>query len=303
MNVNDILGLGKMTDKLLNTIGKGLGWYLEPKQIIRKAKATKKAYELLHDVKQNHNFLVSVKSEDIAVEEILPDINQGLIEKEIIQNYQALEIVEKALSMIDIKQPVSDKEIDEQWIDRYFDSIKKITNEEVKVIWAKILADTVTEKKEYSIRTLDFLRSLSNAEALVFTKLEGLAFKQGRELLLPNFEEFNNKYSIRKQDLWLLEELGILKEGLILTIPQEKGIYIYENSVVIVSPKNGKDEKLNIYKFTNMGIELYNLLGGNRKVNINEYCTFVFKRKGDVKVGKITSISYDMAHHEPLIEI
>ncbi|HBC3594512.1 DUF2806 domain-containing protein [Vibrio parahaemolyticus] len=69
------------------------------------------------------------------------------------------------------KYEANDDPVDPDWFTRWRDSAEKVSNEELRKLWAKALAGEVTTPGSYSLRTLEFLKNLSQLEAEKISKL------------------------------------------------------------------------------------------------------------------------------------
>ena len=66
---------------------------------------------------------------------------------------------------------VSDKEVHPDWVAKWRDGAQDVSDEDVQRLWARTLAGEVASPGRYSLRTLDFLRSVSKAEAELIAKI------------------------------------------------------------------------------------------------------------------------------------
>jgi len=79
-------------------------------------------------------------------------------------------VVHAAAELLD-EPDVSDKPVDPDWATRYFRTAQDISSEEMQLIFGKILAGEIKQPGSFSARTVDFLATLTNEEALSFRKL------------------------------------------------------------------------------------------------------------------------------------
>ena len=63
------------------------------------------------------------------------------------------------------EEEVPDQEPDHDWIARYFEYVKDVSEQDVQKLWAKVLAGTVKSPGSVSLRTLSMLRDMTSAEA------------------------------------------------------------------------------------------------------------------------------------------
>jgi hypothetical protein len=113
-------------------------------------------------------------------------------------------------------RPVSDDPVDPDWLARWHDGAQNVSGEELQRIWARVLAGEIQNPGTYSLRTVEFLRTLSKHDAeliaeaarfrierCLFTgaKFQGVLFFGGN--LLPSF-------GMNIDKLLELETLGII---------------------------------------------------------------------------------------------
>ena len=65
---------------------------------------------------------------------------------------------------------VPDIEPDHDWTARYFNEVQDVSSEEMRSLWAKILAGEVEQPGSTSIRTLDILKNMDRVTANLFRK-------------------------------------------------------------------------------------------------------------------------------------
>ena len=66
---------------------------------------------------------------------------------------------------------VEDSEPDHDWTARFFNEVQDVSSEEMRTLWAKVLAGEIERPGSTSIRTLDILRSLDQKTARLFRRL------------------------------------------------------------------------------------------------------------------------------------
>ena len=79
-------------------------------------------------------------------------------------------VVEDAADELGDKE-VSDHEPDPDWNARYFDYVQDISSEDLRKIWAKILAGEVESPGRTSLRTLETLRNMAKRDAVMFRNI------------------------------------------------------------------------------------------------------------------------------------
>ena len=66
---------------------------------------------------------------------------------------------------------VADHEPDPDWTARYIDSVQDVSSEDLRKIWAKILAGEVESPGRTSLRTLDTLKNMTKRDAEMFSDI------------------------------------------------------------------------------------------------------------------------------------
>lgn len=95
--------------------------------------------------------------------------------------------------------------VESDWVNRWQDHAKNTTNEELRRLWARALAGEVKSPGSYSLRTLEFIKNLSQEEALAISKLGAFAIS-GTIVKVPQLE----KEGINFQFLLKMDELGLI---------------------------------------------------------------------------------------------
>ena len=76
-------------------------------------------------------------------------------------------VVEDAADQLGDDQ-VADHEPDDDWTARFFDDVQDVSSEDMRKIWARILAGEVKDPGRTSLRTLETLRNMTKRDAEVF---------------------------------------------------------------------------------------------------------------------------------------
>ena len=168
------------------------------------------------------------------------------------------------LSQID---DVSSELPDDDWIARFFDYSKDVSDEHVQYLWGRILSREIQQPRTFSVRTLNFLRNLSRSEAELIEKLAPYAVRHERDFIIWD-----------NHDDWLYQHGDIVSDEIILA--GEIGV-LYQGSLGITLFKESRDEEMlvnqyfelrvdrkgincqpfhNVWKFTSVAVELLNLL-------------------------------------------
>ncbi|EXJ49129.1 DUF2806 domain-containing protein [Vibrio parahaemolyticus] len=197
----------------------------------------------------------------------------------------------------------NDDPVDPDWFTRWRDSAEKVTNEELQKLWAKALAGEVTKPGSYSLRTLEFLKNLSQLEAEKISKLAPYVI--GDFIYkLRCIEENGLSFEV----LLEIEELGIITGltggGLSQTMKSldSSGFvqnFQYGGKILIIKSDNPKQSlKLGGYKVTKLGEEILKLgvFPYNHKY-LEELGKSIKPQKFTVTIADITGFSSDKIHY------
>lgn len=151
----DLSGASEPINKLIDAIGSACGALYEPVRIRRRAKAEADA-------------LVVRKQAEIAVDSLASRASARLAQKEIRRQKNIEDIVSQAAK--ELPDQVDSAPVGEDWIAHFFESCQDIGEDDLKKIWAKILAGEVAKPKSFSLRTLSLVRLLTSEEAKRFVE-------------------------------------------------------------------------------------------------------------------------------------
>ena len=70
-----------------------------------------------------------------------------------------------------LPENVSEEEVNSDWIARFFESVKDVSDETMQSLWSSILAGEVAAPGGISLRTLDVLKNLSQQDAREFERI------------------------------------------------------------------------------------------------------------------------------------
>ncbi|MBA6421117.1 DUF2806 domain-containing protein [Pseudomonas sp. 5Ae-yellow] len=169
----DLEGMSQPLTKLVEVVADGVGGLYAPFGTVRAAKADAKA------------MIIRTQAENEAAS--LRDRAKGRLEyRESIRQENIESISVKAAG--ELPTEVSDKPVDKDWILQYLNRAQDVSDSDMQLIWARILAGEVASPGSYSKRTLQSLETLDKEEAIAFTKLCSLAHKeeQGWNLLFDD---------------------------------------------------------------------------------------------------------------------
>lgn len=262
--------------------------------------------KFIHLKESTDNDAYSNREPYINIENLSNIVTTHVVAKEVqkeINIAKSLLIAEEILSS-DQSEP-TDENIEDDWLFRWRDSAATTTSEKLQDLWGRVLAGEMKSPGSYSLRTLDFIRNLSQKEASDIQQLfsfEALNSIIKYEAPKTNYENkhlddfLNAEYLIKMQALGIISGADSL--GYTITLPStDKNSYVnfieYDDKIMQITHDNfNHSMKFKVIIFTPLGLELRSLCS----ISLNtEYLNFIInllKNKGyTVTIGDILTNS------------
>lgn len=340
MNLNDVLGLGKVLpiDKLIdivsNSVGKLSKSYFDKKDVDTKVYEIKKLAEaraeemkiIANAVKENFQITGGIEYKDekvlITSPKELPSFTiEGSIEErtkeriafqEVKRQFNVENVTAFAAEELKNEPPVTEEPVDEDWTTRFFKIVEDVSNEEMQALWGKILAGELKQPKSYSLRTLELIRNLSKKEAETFMKVANFAIRSANNHYIfkgNNEKILSDKYNVYYGDIAVLIEVGLLQPGTLVNhqfLTQQEDfqrVLTIGNIVILVKIKgNTPTVKMPVHVFTNSGNELLKLVKSNPPFEYLTYVANSIKNENvEVKYAHILKYNQEsITHTQPL---
>lgn len=186
--------------------------------------------------------------------------------------------------------------IDFDWLMRFFDAVGNISNEELQKLWGKVLAGEVKNPGNFSLRTLDIVRNMTQKEAKLFNDFCRYILISGDCYCIYSngFSELDNTNKLSKEIITKrgykysthiipLIECGLLSidNSLATDFQSERVLSVYNQNLVSFIMANPDDDvtmSIDAYFLTTCGIELFNVVSqSNDFSSDNEYAISCFK--------------------------
>lgn len=299
---------GKPLEKLIEVVSNGIGTLYRPRKIRKEADAQAYAIKVLENAK------AMAGSESMLIEaETVERIGQRLVAQEIRRQNNIDSVVEKAAEDLKGKQ-VSDDPVDEDWSTRFFGIVQDVSQEEMKILWSKILSKEIERPSTFSMRTLETLRNLSAKEAELFEKIAPLVLCQ-RNYFIFNDDDVLEKLGVKYMDLAQLTECGILLPGTFVRKSYESdpnkdilSAILYGEKVVILSlPQGTKGVDIPVVLLSKAGEELLSLLEPKENMEyIKELAQYVKKMNSAIKMQYAEIVSIEnggVEYKTPTVEL
>lgn len=297
---------GKPLEKLIDVISKGIGTIYRPRSIRKEADA--KAYKI--EVIERAKSKAISEGKEIEIETI-ERIQERIINKEQKKLNNIDNVASVAAEELKNENFVSDEPVNEDWSTRFFNIVEDVSDEEMQLLWGRVLAGEVRRPKSYTLRTLEFLRNLSRDEALVFMRVARLSLYGGGKNIVFNPDKgkyLQDNYQISFSDILQLKELGLLNSDPNLElkieapIKDQNAFIIYHTKVIVIERKLGATELvLPALVFTQVAMELLKLVQQELDINyIKVIKKHLTKEFVTVKVGDLES---DQSHKTIVVNI
>lgn len=228
----DLQPIADVTNNLINKLAEGIGWIATPKG--------KKAQQI-----EAQNYLI----EQIKRDEKMPPLAKAASisnAKKLIREYtNQNDIVNDA--MIQLLDKANPDGVDNEWLSTFMDYCKNVEAEDVKAIWSKILVEECNKNGSIPKKLLMILATISNENALAFSKLcfcaINIPMRKDNDFyeVVVFFDKLWNEYEeqgINYGKLLELESMGLIN------MDDVQGYYI--NSENILQCEEGL--KLNYYE-------------------------------------------------------
>lgn len=305
---------GKPLEKLIDVVSKGIGAWCAPWQMRRLAKAEADAnfIKTIGEAKTQ-----AILTGDMSRAETLEQVNSRIIYSEVKRQHNINQVVSYAALDYETKHSESSKEVDGDWITRYFSIVQDISTEEMQILWGKILSGETANPGTYSLRTLELLRNLTKNEAELFAKYCQFVLRGGSHLFVPQ-DAFHgyDKFELKYTDIMTLLDIGLIIPSSTTEITCSKkhagtiehSYFEYGKSLAvrIGLPENISNIHLSINMLSGVGKELYELIEVKPDIDYLKYFASIIKKCGNVSVSYATITDREkntISFQEPMIEL
>ena len=274
-NPLSIIGdMSKPVNTLIKKIADAIGVLYEPSRIVRKAKAEAKAQEIM-------------AISEINVKEIQNRAFNRFVYEETRKQTNIENIIERTIPQIQAN--AQSEKIEEDWIVKFFESAKMISDIEMQSLWSRILAGETNNPGTFSRRTISLVAELDNKDAILFTNLCKFSFSIGKKITPVVFdtqEEIYNKQGINFRTLIHLDNAGLLQfnnlTGFKYKNLQKRITISYYTRPINIEFPNVSDNNLDIGRIllSQAGEELATICGSLPDEEIYYFTIEQWKKKG-----------------------
>ena len=179
-------------------------------------------------------------------------------------------IIRRTIEELKDEQEVPTERPDADWISRFFRIAEDVTTERMQLLWGRVLAGELKRPGTFSLRTLEVLRNMTQAEAELFRRFARFAFRDGRQSFLPVTEgrvHFDDGTTVSPSQLRLLGELGLTEQNKAAPYPMGEAGAPSEvrascgtTLLTIRIPSLSSPNSANVLLLTNVGREVCQLI-------------------------------------------
>jgi hypothetical protein len=288
----------KLLIKMWETLTeKGIGSLLEPwhKSRISKVELEAKRNEIIiladaerkaEDIRKG---IVKLDNPNELTLSNIDEINTHIESTKKIENIKKEINISKAIlyaeeELKDDMQEPPQEEIDEDWLYKWKNCASEVSKEELQQIWGKLLAGELKSPGKYSLRTIDFLKNISQNDALLIEKVAQFNISEciskdedEKNIMIQNGVSFKN--------LLYLQELGLLygvdSLGLAITYNSDiqgsfqKVLISNKKALILTHKDDSKKITLKMHGISTLGSEVLSLGSFNSN---EEYLISIGKR-------------------------
>lgn len=316
MEIKDLAGLSQPLTKLVEVVSQGIGTLYEPTHIKRMAKARAMEIKTISSAVQDSELPIQYNNDQLAIDtstkEFLERTERRMMFLEAKKQKNIEDIVSEAYNNLETEKEVSEKPVQEEWINRFFNIVGEISSDDLKTIWSKILSEEIKEPGKCSIRTLENLRNISREEAEIFKKISNYIIEYRNVYYLPNEDELLKSININYGEILKLSEAQMINSSAmvkaILTFDEntKENYLIYNNYIVICKKENKSVENLSAFNLTETGINIFKILSTDFDKDYFESYLKIVKRD-DMKVSYSKIIKRypngQISYMNPMIEV
>lgn len=245
----------------------GIGTLYEPRRIRKKAEAEAKALEITERSRSNAEI---ERRERLSESDIR--IQNRLMAQERMRQKNIDDVVDIAAYQLKDEREVPKDKVSVDWATRFFNIVQDISEDELKLIWGKLLAGEVSFPGSYSLRAIELLKNLTSEEALLFTEASKLALKRAHDIVIIQSDNINNDYGLTFDKILTLTDAGLLKPIIDTAIDLEPlngadgVVFTYGNYAIKANVKS--EVEIASYIYTTAGSQIYKLID-NPEVNLD----------------------------------
>lgn len=310
--VTDVLGLAKPVQKLVETVASGIGKVYEPTHIRRMAKAKADEIQIISDsINKNIALPVRYEAGEICINaedanELARRAQNRALYQEMKKQQNIESVIGKAYDQLANEEVASEKPVDPDWVNEFFDNVANVSNDNMQMIWAKLLAGEVLNPGSFSLRTLATLKNLSQNEATLFSQITpyilGNIMQHNANIvsyfLFSDFDLLNRNH-IQYSNILLLSDAGLfnIPGNTMINFhmkPEQSTLIIGSNKSIRIENKSSQEVSLcySAFPLTEAGTQLLPIA--------SQFCTLKIEHYVDDCLEYLQYRGFGTMHRDPL---
>jgi hypothetical protein len=262
--------LSKPATVLIEKVSDAMGGIFKPWQIRRVAQAEAEADKIKAEAR-------------IEITDLQQRALYRFIFEEAKKQNNIESITSKALPQVE--ETATPQKMEDDWIMDFFDKCKLISDEEMQVLWSKILAGEANSPGTYSKRTISLLGTMDKSDASLFQSLcnFSLLCYDLDPLIFDSTAQIYNNHGIGFVELQHLDEIGLISFNHVsgyrkMHLPKKTLVSYFGRSIAIEFV-NEDDNNLNVGKvlLSRTGRELAPISGSQPIPEFLDYALEQFK--------------------------
>ena len=223
------------------------------------------------DAQASADAMITLASAEGEVSDIRSRTAERLARQEVRRQGNIENIVLHTAGLIqDRNIKASDPDPAEDWVAAFFEECKDVSDEDMRVLWARLLAGEIQTPGSFSLKSLATLRVISKHHAELFQVLANFLAQLGEKFMFPYVqntteEVLSREAGINYDQFLELEEFGLLHAGDIhVTATHQKPLELLWDGKRYKIEPNGHAplasyDGLCVRPLTMVGTELYSL--------------------------------------------
>lgn len=273
--------------KLIDTVSGAIGKAWEPRYNRKMADA--KAYEIkqiAQAMKESDGIEIRYNNGEVTANN--EEINQLVLRtqnritfQEINKQMNIEAVADLAYDLLETETECSADSVSQDWIIRFINSVEDVSDDDMQLLWAKVLAGEIKQPKTFSLRTIEVLRNLSKEEALLFQRICKYVIDLRGTQFIPNNQDLLDEYDVSYRDILNLDECGLVNSDSLLqcsrTIEKVETIAHNKSMILVADPTQSQNKTFSsqIYPLTTIGREVLKLIDD---VSVDEFFIAYAKR-------------------------
>jgi len=232
MSLINIEGSSQVVIKLLSMIEKSVGWIVSPKG---NQKDFHEGIQIYKESIKNDQSL-SGEEKGARISTARKDLRQYINQRKIIEN-----------SIKDIDENADFENIDPDWLAYFFEYAKNISNEEIQLVWSKLLANKINGNQQMTKKLIHILSVIEGEDIDVFCKICSMTFDNVKKekskypfIYIGDFPSYYNSKNIRRYHLHSLADLGLIEYDIAngFVLPATSPTIKYDGVIYNLSSEN-----------------------------------------------------------------